>query len=226
MMDREVAEGEVVASPYSNPSFPSPFTDHDGYSKIGQEIIDERLTVVTDPVDPALGYPPFGPSGKDSDPWRVYRSATWIQDGILKELPYYHGYAVKMLGMNTGGFPFFGDKNAGAFHMKVNGEMVTIDEMIATTRRGILVTRMVGVSVVDYKSALVTGYTRDGTWLIENGKISKPIRNFRITESPLFVLNNIEQISTPQRIFSPGIPVVVPALKVRDFSFTSLTDAV
>jgi predicted Zn-dependent protease len=62
--------------------------------------------------------------------------------------------------------------------------------------------------------------------LIENGKISKPIKNFRFTESPLFVLNNVEQIGVPQRIFHPGFPIIVPALKVRDFSFTSLSDAI
>jgi predicted Zn-dependent protease len=62
--------------------------------------------------------------------------------------------------------------------------------------------------------------------LIENGKISKPIKNFRFTESPLFALNNLEQIGVPQRIFHPGFPIVVPALKVRDFSFTGLSDAV
>jgi predicted Zn-dependent protease len=80
--------------------------------------------------------------------------------------------------------------------------------------------------VLDLKSHLISGFTCDGTWLVENGKISHPIKNFRFTDSPLYALNQIEQLGVPQRIFSPGFPVVVPALKVRDFSFTSLTDAV
>jgi predicted Zn-dependent protease len=100
--------------------------------------------------------------------------------------------------------------------------------MIANTKRGILVTRFSGIGFppLDMKSFLLSGYTRDGLWLIENGKIAKPIKSFRFTESPFFVLNSVEEIGVPQRIFHPGVPVVVPALKVRDFSFTSLTDAV
>jgi predicted Zn-dependent protease len=73
---------------------------------------------------------------------------------------------------------------------------------------------------------LMTGYTRDGLWLVENGKISKPVKNFRFTESPLFVFNRVDQLGVPQRVFHPDAPVVVPPVKVRDFSFTALADAV
>jgi predicted Zn-dependent protease len=73
---------------------------------------------------------------------------------------------------------------------------------------------------------LCQGYTRDGLWLIEDGKISRAIKNFLFTESPLLMLNNVEQIGSPQRVFCPGKAAVTPALKVRDFSFTALSDAV
>src|SRR5690606_40043274 len=110
----------------------------------------------------------------------------------------------------------------------------SLDEMIRTTRRGLLVTRFSNVAVLDGESLLSTGLTRDGLWLIENGQITKAVKNFRFTESPLFVLNHIEQLGEPVPVFRPvshpflggPMPAMVPALKVRDFSFTSLVDAV
>jgi predicted Zn-dependent protease len=75
-------------------------------------------------------------------------------------------------------------------------------------------------------TGLCTGYTRDGLWLIENGKVTKPVKNFHFTESPLFVLNQVEQIGTSERVFAPGRSVAVPSIKVRDFNFTRLSDAV
>jgi predicted Zn-dependent protease len=108
----------------------------------------------------------------------------------------------------------------------MSGGTTTIDEMIATTKRGIRVTRFWGAGVIDDRSLLCTGLTRDGLWLIENGKITKPIKNFRFTESPLFVLNNLDALGVPQRVFSPSAPVVVPPIKAHEFSFTSLSSAV
>jgi predicted Zn-dependent protease len=110
--------------------------------------------------------------------------------------------------------------------------------MIASTKRGILVTRFSQMRKVNTKSALMRGYTRDGTWFIENGTITKPIVNLVATESPLFILNNVEQLGVPQRIFNPPVtwftenypavpaPAIVPSLKIRDFSFTALIDAI
>ena len=163
-------------------------------------------------MDPLLGYPPFSSTGE------VFRPATWVADGILRDLAYPRTYGVQQLGVEAG-LP-----TSGAFHM--SGGKTTIDEMIATTTRGILVTRFSDVGVVDYVSFMESGYTRDGLWLIENGAISKAIKNFRFTESPLFALNQIEQIGTSVRVFHPRTPIAAPALKVRDFSFTSLADAV
>ena len=86
---------------------------------------------------------------------------------------------------------------------------------------------------LDDASLLSTGLTRDGLWLIENGKISKAVKNFRFTESPLFVLNSLEELGAPARVFRPtstyvgGLtPAIVPPLKARDFSFTSTIDAI
>jgi predicted Zn-dependent protease len=110
--------------------------------------------------------------------------------------------------------------------LRMSGGTTTVDQMIANTTRGILVTRFSNVAIVDAPSMLQTGMTRDGVWLVEHGKISRPVKNFRFTESSLFALNNVEALGVPQRVFSPGYPVIVPALTVRDFNFTSLLDGV
>jgi predicted Zn-dependent protease len=108
----------------------------------------------------------------------------------------------------------------------MEGGTTTIEEMIATTKRGLIVTRFSKVEMQYNPSILLTGITRDGLWLIENGKITHPVQNLRFTESPLFVFNQVEQIGSPVPIFSPGLPAMTPPVKVRDFSFTALNDAV
>ncbi len=190
----------------------SVYSGSNGDSRIGDRLFDERITVTTDCMNPELGFVPFASNGE------IYYPATWVEAGVLRALSYSRRYGVENLGKNTG-LPA-----SGAFHM--SGGTTSLEEMISTTKRGVLVTRFTNVTVLDEVSMLSAGYTRDGLWLIENGKISKPVWNFRFTESPMFALNNIEQLGVPQRVFHPSAPVVVPSLKVRDFSFTSLSDAI
>lgn len=96
------------------------------------------------------------------------------------------------------------------------------------TPRGVLVTRLWYLRDVDPRTILYTGLTRDGTSLIENGNISKAIKNFRFNDSPLFMLNNLGAIGPAVRLAGTeaGGAVVVPPIKVKDFNFTSLSDAV
>jgi predicted Zn-dependent protease len=108
----------------------------------------------------------------------------------------------------------------------MSGGVTTIDEMIATTKRGLLVTRFWDTEIIDKPSVLCSGMTRDGLWLIENGEIRHPIKNFRFTESPLFAFNQVDQLGVPVPVFSPGVPATCPPIKVRDFSFTAMVDAV
>src|SRR3954453_672972 len=108
------------------------------------------------------------------------------------------------------------------------GGDATTEQMIASTDRGILVTRLWYLRQVDPRTVLYTGLTRDGTFLIENGKISKSVKNLRFNESPLFMLNNLEALGRAVRVAGTeaGGDVVMPSLKVKDFNFTSLSDAV
>ncbi len=202
MLMRTMAEGNE----------PHPFGTGKGVSRIGERIVDERITVSMDCMDPDLGFPPFWADGS------VFYPAKWIEQGVLKQLSYDRFYAVEDLGLPTA-LP-----SSGAYRM--SGGTATIDEMVATTARGLVITRFSGIQLVDFGSMLMTGYTRDGVWLVERGKITKPVKNFRFTDSPLFMLNNVEQLGIPRRVFHPEAPVVVPAIKARDFSLTSLADAV
>lgn len=103
------------------------------------------------------------------------------------------------------------------------GGTQSLEELIAGTERGVLVTHMFYIRSLDPRSILLTGLTRDGTFLIQNGKITKALKNFRWNESPLLMLNRIEAIGKAERT---GVGEVMPSLKIRDFNFTSLSDAV
>lgn len=188
-----------------------------GWTKIGERVMDPRLTLRSDPTDPDGGFVPF-----ERFSGTPYQAVDWIGHGVLRELSYPMNYALAKLNRAAALL------NPRSFTLRPVNEMPlqTIDEMVTSTERGLLVTRLSEVRLLDLSSALCTGYTRDGVWLIERGAISKPVKNFRFTESPLFSLNNVEAIGTPVRVFTPGVAYVVPAIRVKDFSMTSLADVV
>ena len=201
-----------------------------GVSKLGDRVMDERISISSDPMDPDLGFPPFGVMGNYFDVSAatndVYHAAKWVTNGVLTQLAYPREYGVQALGESTG-LP-----SKGAFRM--GGGSTSMAEMIATTKRGVLVTRFDRVEEMERRSMLYRGYTRDGLWLIENGKISTPVKNLIFTESILFALNKVEQLGAPQRVFHPRdpvwwdtpSPVIVPPLKISDFNFSAMTDAI
>lgn len=200
-MDRVMAENGI-----------GPFAAGGGNSKIGQQLLDNRLTISADPMDPDCGFVPFDWAGEP------YKKVNWFENGVLKELSYSRSYGLRNLNIDAA-LP-----NSRAYRM--SGGSTTIEEMVAGTERGIYVTRFNSLQLFDLNTMLLSGNTRDGLWLIEKGKISRPIQNFRITESPLFILNNLVQFGAPERVYRPSAPAVVPPVKVNDFSFTSMMDAV
>lgn len=203
-LDRKHAEDRVQPS--------GPYSLHRGYSKIGLRIVDPRVTIKFDPMDPACSIVPFSTNGD------VYNPTYWIEKGVLQQLAYDRMYGMTVMGVNNG-LP-----TQGSYHMM--GGDSSVESMISNTERGLLVTRFQIDRVLDNNSLLSTGITRDGLWLIEKGKVSMPVKNMRLTESPLFSLNNLLELGVPQRVFSPRAPAVVPAIRAQDFSFTSMVDAV
>jgi predicted Zn-dependent protease len=194
-----------------------PFGKAAGQSKITERVLDERLTVRADPMDPEGGFFPYEPfSGVP------YQPVTWIHAGILKQLAYSRRYAVAALGLDKA-LP-----NGYSYRLAAmpGVQTTTVDEMIRRTERGILVTRFSNIAVLDFESMLCSGNTRDGLWLIENGKIAKPIKNLRFAESPLFMLNNMEDVGESERVFAPRLACFAPAVRARDFNFVAITDTV
>ncbi|HEU4720354.1 MAG TPA: TldD/PmbA family protein [Gemmatimonadaceae bacterium] len=183
-----------------------------GGNKIGERIMDPRVTIFSDPRDPQLFLQPFTEEGLPS------RRMTWIENGVLKALSYSRFWARKQGKEAT--------PSAGS--LKMLGGPTTAAEMIRSTPRGILVTRLWYLRSVDPRTILYTGLTRDGVFLIEDGKITRAVKNFRFNESPLFMLDNVEAIGPAIRIAGTetGGSFVMPTLKVRNFNFTSPSDAV
>lgn len=192
------------------------YTLSPGQSKLGLQMFDRRLKVHTDPYHPECSYYPYEDRGG------LYRRATWIEDGVLVNLAYPRGYAVEMLGKGES------LQGGNSYILEGIGEGTGMDvkSMIENTERGLLVTRLHFDQVLDEPSMLITGTTRDGLWLIEKGKLTQSVRNLRFTESPVFVLNNVLEYGVPTRVFEPGSPCLVPALRVRDFSFTATINAI
>lgn len=191
------------------------FSRPGGKNKIGEKVVDERVTIVSDPFDPDIAASPVSSDGLPT------RRVVWIENGVVRNLDYDRYWAQHVGRAPTG---------AGG-SIKMNGGTASLEDLIRSTQRGLLVTRFWYLRPVDPRTILYTGLTRDGTFLIENGKITKPVKNFRFNDSPIFMLNNLEAMGVPERVSAseggePGQAIVVPPIKVRDFNFTSLSDAV
>lgn len=231
VMNREGAENPVAPGHGPHP-FTLTYDPSSGLilSKLGLKIFDERLTVWHDPLDPELGVVGHDPKYIGVEP------ITYVKDGVLTALPHDGIYGANRLEISNRHF------HRSSFRM--SGGTSSVDDMISTTKRGILVTRFSGGGVTNASALVATGLTRDGLWLIENGKIKHALRNFKTLESPFFALNNIEELGVPTKVFSespealpPGwllsfSPLnfapqfIVPALKIKDFSFAATIDAV
>ncbi|MGZ8378536.1 MAG: TldD/PmbA family protein [Gemmatirosa sp.] len=190
-----------------------------GSTLLGEKIADERVTLLSDPADPDLRGAPFDGDGLP------LRRQMWIENGVLKTLAYSRYWAQRrglpesVAGGGGGGFGGGG----GGGGLKMLGGTQTLEELIAGTERGILVTHAWYIRALDARSASYTGLTRDGTFLVERGKITRSLKNFRWNDSPLLMLNRIEAIGRAERI---GAGQVMPSLKVRDFNFASISEAV
>ena len=197
------------------------FSKPGGGNKIGQKVVDERVTLVSDPFDPEAPAAPFTAEGLPLG------RTTWIENGVVKDLAYDRYWAQKNGRQANGAGGGFGAVGS----LRLSGGAASLDELIASTDRGLLVTRLWYIRPVDPRTILYTGLTRDGTFLIERGRVTHAVKNLRWNESPVFLLNNVEALGRPVRVSasedgSPGASVVMPPVKARDFAFTSLSDAV
>ena len=183
-----------------------------GANRLGDKLFDQQVNIWSDPWDKDVPVLPW-----DNDMLPRERMHL-VKDGRINALNYSQFWAKKK-----------GQRAVGsAGNIIMAGTDKSTAELIANTKKCILVTRTWYIRMVDPQSVLLTGLTRDGTFYVENGKIKHPVKNFRFNESPVTMLNNIEEIGKPVVIGGDeaNYSMLIPAMKIRDFNFTSLSDAV
>jgi predicted Zn-dependent protease len=179
--------------------------------KLGQAIVDGRLTVRNRPGHPDLFGVGFTSVGLPTN------ERTWIDRGVLRELDYDRFTAREQ----------HVDTIATLDAPEVTGEEPAgerVEDLIRTTKRGILVTTVWYIRTVNPNDLTLTGMTRDGTFLIEDGEIVTPVHNFRFHESPLLAFNRIDAFTKPaEAVSTESWKMMLPAMRIRDFNFSSVT---
>jgi predicted Zn-dependent protease len=194
-----------------------------GGHRVGEKVFAESVTIRSDPFDPRVparpwaggtagGFLGFGGGGGAGFTGLPTRKTTWVEKGVVKALSVDRYWAKKA---NTEPLPFFGS-------IVMEGGSGTLDDLIAGADKALLVTRFWYIRSVNPQIVQVTGLTRDGVWLVEKGKVTGAVTNLRFNDSPVSLLKNVEAMSAP---VSTG-EMVVPAIRARDFLFTSKSDAV
>ena len=188
-----------------------------GTTKLGQKIFGENVTIRSDVGNQILRQTPVGPDGLAARP------TTWIEKGVVKNLFYDRYWAKKQEKAFTPTSP--------QQSLVMDGGDATIDQMVKSTRRGLLITFFWYIRPVDQMTLLNTGMTRDGMFLIENGEITAPVQNFRWNDGPARAFNNVSMLGRPvpmhvgEAYDFPGT-ALVPPMKIEDFRMTSISPAV
>ena len=199
--------------------------------RIGTQLFGENVNIWDDVAHPLQAGSPFDGEGMERQRVRL------VENGVVKRVVYARATAEKMKKSEyagkvgtieaTGhGFPL--PNEAGEMPMNIvfgrPHKPESIEEMIASTERGVLVTRLWYIREVDPYEKIVTGMTRDGTFLVEKGKIQCGVRNFRFNQSLISMLSNVEAMGVPVRACGEeSFDMVVPAMKAREFNFTEVT---
>jgi len=181
-------------------------------NKIGEKILSDKVNIFSDPQYAGAPSTPYSGEG-----YPVIKK-DWITNGVLNNLFANRYWAKKT---NSEYIP-----SPTNFIMK--GTDKSVEDLIASTEKGIYVTRLWYIRDVDPSQLLLTGLTRDGVFLIENGKIKHAINNFRFNESPINILNNIIDMSVTEKVMgseTDDSAIVVPALKLSEFNFSTISDA-
>jgi predicted Zn-dependent protease len=188
-------------------------TKKGGGSRLGEPVFGKNVTIFSDPGEPMV------PGSIYSDDGLPAQRTVWIDGGVLKNLQCGRYWAQK-----SGREPV-----PSPTTLTMMGGTTSTADMIKQTKRGLLITRFWYIREVDPQTVLLTGLTRDGVFLIEQGEITKPVCNFRFNESPVAMLNKVVALGPSVRAYgeeSIGIPIAVPTLLVDEFTLSSVSDAV
>lgn len=187
--------------------------------RIGRKVFGGNIDIYDDAYHPLQSGAPFDGEGVPRQP------LTLVEGGVVKEIAYSRQAAARAGVAPTGhGFPLPNELGEAPLNIVIAGGDSCVEEMVASTERGILVTRLWYIREVDPYQKVFTGMTRDGTFLVEAGRIAAGLRNFRFNQSLMEMLSNVEALSQPVRASGEESPdMVVPAMKIRDFHFTEVT---
>lgn len=188
-------------------------------NRMGEPLFGENITIHDDVYHPLQAGSAYDGEGVPR------RRLTLVEAGVPRELAYSRALAAKAGAVPTGhGFPLPNEIGEAPMNIVIAGGSTPVDQMIAGIERGILVTRFWYIREVDPYEKIMTGMTRDGTFLIEGGQVVCGLRNFRFNQSLIELLKNVERMSPPVRASGEEtFEMVVPAMQVRDFHFTEVT---
>ena len=187
--------------------------------RMGKQVFGKNISIVDDVYHPLQLGAPFDGEG-------IPRQKVLLTDrGIPANLVYSRAAAKAARKTPTGhGFPLPNEYGEAPMNLVFSGGHSSLEEMVASTDRGLLVTRLWYIREVDPYEKIMTGMTRDGLFLVENGRVTTAVRNFRFNQSLLEMLRNVEQLSPSVRATGEeAFEMVVPAMKIRDFHFSEVT---
>ena len=187
--------------------------------RLSKKIFGENITIHDDSLNPLQTGAPFDGEGVPR------KRLTLVDRGVVQDIAYCRQTAASAGVEPTGhGFPLPNEFGEAPANIVIAGGDSSVEEMVRSTERGILVTRLWYIREVDPYEKIFTGMTRDGTFLIEGGAVTAGIRNFRFNQSLIELLSNVEALSAPVRASGEeSIDMVVPAMKVHGFRFTEVT---
>ena len=204
----------------------SAFSAPGGGTRVGERLTDLPLTLFSDPMAPGLACTPFVAVSSSSETVSVFDNGMeigqveWIREGVINALAYPRASAAK----------FGADVAVAADNVMMTGGSATQAEMIASTERGLLLTTLWYIRVVDPTTLLLTGLTRDGVYLIEDGEVTAAVNNFRFNESPLDLLRRaseagVSEKTLPREWGDWATRAAMPSLRIPDFHMSSVSQA-
>src|SRR5580704_8991388 len=187
--------------------------------RMGKKILGENVTLWDDVYHPLQVGAPWDGEGFSR------QKVLLVDRGVPKNLVYSRATAKKMKGKPTGhGFTLPNEYGEAPMNLVFSGGDKSVDDMIRSTERGILVTRFWYIREVEPYEKVLTGMTRDGTFLVEDGRVAGGIRNFRFNQSAIEMLSNVKMLGPAVRATGEeSFEMVVPPMKIRDFHFSEVT---
>jgi len=187
--------------------------------RIGKKIFGDNITIYDDAWHAGQAGAPFDGEGVPR------RRLTLVDRGVVREIAYCRKAAAAAGVEPTGhGFPLPNEYGESPANVVIEGGETPVEQMIAATGRGELVTRFWYIREVDPYEKIFTGMTRDGTFLVEDGRVTAGLRNFRFNQGLMEMLSNVEALSAAVRASGEEtFDMVAPAMRVRGFNFTEVT---